>query len=60
MKMPNDIEKAMARLDRAAGAFLGVQQTGKERWGLPPHDELVRASLDLLNRIRREPEQDNA
>lgn len=53
MEMPSGIEDAMARVDRAAGAVLDQKNAGVSRIGMEEADELMRASLDLLNRIRR-------
>jgi hypothetical protein len=56
MKMSEDITEAMTRVDRAAGKILDrnkeydeilVDAKDKEQ------DELLRASLSLLNKIRR-------
>lgn len=58
MKMSDDITEAMTRVDRAAGKILDrnwprvpgkIDQDSRDE----EHDELLRASLSLLNKIRR-------
>ena len=61
MKMPDDIEQAMARLDRAIGEWMDIEpermpwtSSNAQDWYDSVGSELMRASADLLNRIRRE------
>lgn len=55
MRMPDEIEQEMARVDRAIGNIL--DRRNRNRWTAleqkQQEDELVRASLNLLNKIRR-------
>lgn len=55
MRMPSEIEEAMHRLDRAAGQIL--ERRDQNRWNRAQRaeqdSELLRASLSLLNKIRR-------
>ena len=61
MKMPDDIEQAMARVDRAIGEWMDIEpermpwtSSNAQDWYDSVGSELMRASADLLNRIRRE------
>lgn len=54
MRMPDDIEKAMARVDFAVESLRNAKEiSGSVDRVWFTSDELLRASLDLLNRIRR-------